>query len=259
LNARPATDPTEFTSRWRREMTLGGWCGIASPYGAELLGHAGFDWICIDRQHGMIDTGDMIAMLQGLGSSGTPAFVRVPWNDPAEIMKALDAGATGVIVPMVETAAQARAAVEACRYAPEGSRSVGPGRWGLAQGGFPPEVVNRQVLCLPMIETVAAVERAAEIAAVPGVDGIFVGPGDLALSGGYAPLLTCAEPPHVARIMRVLEACKAQGIVPAIMGGGAAMSRRWIEAGYRMVAAATDRGLLIEGAKGILAAVRGTP
>jgi 4-hydroxy-2-oxoheptanedioate aldolase len=251
-----APDPKQFVERWRREATLGGWCSIASPYGAELLGHTGYDWIGIDRQHGMIDEGDLIAMLQGLGSSGTPAFVRVSWNDSAEIMKALDAGSTGVIVPMVETAEQAAMAVRACRYAPSGNRSVGPGRWGLSHGGYPPSVTNDHVLCLVMIETVEGVDHAEEIAAVPGLDGIFVGPGDLALSGGYSPVLTCEEPDHVARVMRVLAACREHGIVPAIMGGGAAMSRRWLDAGFRMIATASDRTLLMDGARNLLSAIR---
>ena len=252
----PQADPAAFVRRWRNEVTYGGWCSVATAYGAELLGHCGYDWVGIDRQHGMIDNGDMIAMLQGLSSSGTPAFVRVEWNDPAEIMKALDAGAAGVIVPMINSAEDARRAVGACRYAPQGYRSVGPGRSGLAVGGYPPAVSNTNVLCLVMIETVEAVERADEIAAVEGVDGIFLGPGDLALSGGYAPMLTCQEPPHVARILKVLEACKRHGIVPAIMGGGVAMCTKWREAGYRMIAGASDRTLLMEGARGLLAALR---
>ena len=104
----------------RGGSSVGGWCVIPSPFGAELMGMAGFDWVCLDMQHGLIGYDAMVPMLQTLSRTGTPALVRVPWNQPDHIMKALDAGAQGVVVPMVNSVADARAATGACRYPPQG-------------------------------------------------------------------------------------------------------------------------------------------
>ena len=113
------------------EATIGGWCSIPSPFSAEMMGRSGFDWVCIDTQHGVIGYDQMMPMLQALSITATPAFVRVPWNQPDHIMKALDAGAQGVIVPMVSTEEDAKAAVAAAKYPPVGMRSWGPIRAAL--------------------------------------------------------------------------------------------------------------------------------
>jgi len=151
---------------WERgEPTLGGWCVIPSPFAAELMGRAGYDWICIDTQHGLIGYDQMLPMLQALSATGTPAFVRVPSNHPADIMKALDAGAQGVVVPLVNSSEQARRAVDACRYPPLGGRSWGPTRASLQVSGFGTESANRAVVCVVMIETVDAMSVARKLAA----------------------------------------------------------------------------------------------
>src|SRR5206468_7835530 len=133
-------------------------------------------------QHGLIDEAAMRGMVQAAAIRDTPVLVRVPWNEPGAIMRALDAGAEGVIVPMVNTVAEARAAAGASRYPPLGYRSWGPLRSGMAQRDFNPALGNEQVLCLVMIETHEAVENVDAILEVPGVDGVFVGPNDLAIS-----------------------------------------------------------------------------
>src|SRR3979409_48696 len=115
--------------RWKAgEATLGAWCTIPSPWTAEVASRSGHDWVCVDTQHGLIGYDVMLPMLQAISAGGAPSFVRVPWNEPGTIMKALDAGAGGVIVPMVNSAEEARAAVGACRYPPPGFRSEGPTR-----------------------------------------------------------------------------------------------------------------------------------
>lgn len=171
------------TSRHGAE-TLGGWCALANSMSAEIVGRAGFDWVCIDAQHGAIGLSDLVAMLQAVDAAGVPAFVRVPWNDPAAIAHALDSGATGVIVTMVNKPEDALRAASACRYAPAGARSYGPTRAAVRNPQFSASQANAEVVCVVQIETEEAVARVDEIAAIDGIDAPFVGPADLALSLG---------------------------------------------------------------------------
>src|SRR5215470_17793280 len=197
----------------RGGVTVGGWCVIPSPFSAELMGRSGFDWVCIDTQHGLIGYDQMAPMLQVLAITGTPAFVRVPWNAPGDIMKALDAGAQGVIVPMVNSAEEARAAVGACRYPPDGYRSWGPIRAALGVDGYAPATGNRRVVVAVMIETAKGVAAADEILSVPGVDAVYVGPNDLAITHGMAPSADAFDERHAEVIRHILAACQRQGIV----------------------------------------------
>lgn len=242
-----------FREAWSAgEPTYGGWCSIPSSYSVELMCQVGFDWLCIDLEHGGAEGADLLGMLQAASITHTPTFVRVPWNEPGIIMKSLDAGAVGVIVPMVSDAGEARAAVGACRYPPVGYRSWGPMRAALGTPGFSPALANRTVICAVMIETIGAVDRIDEILATPGVDAAFVGPADLALSAGLAPVLDNEDPGHLDRLSRVIDACRKNNVVPGIFAGPATPS--WREAGFRMLAVTTDTGGLTNGARGSLAA-----
>src|SRR5579864_7631127 len=175
----------QLREMWERgEPTLGGWASMPCGFGAEVLGRCGFDWVCIDTQHGIVGYDQAIPMLQGLSVSGTPAFIRVSWNSPGEIMKALDAGAQGVIIPMVNSREEAMKAVGACRYPPEGFRSWGPTRAALGRADFNPATGNREAICVVMVETVEALAQLDAVVATPGVDAVFVGPNDLAISNG---------------------------------------------------------------------------
>src|SRR2546423_9504444 len=136
-------------------VPVGGWCAIPSAFPAELMGRCGFDWVCVDTQHGLVGYDQMALMLQALSITGTPAFVRVPWNEPGAIMRALDAGAQGVIVPMVNSAAEARQAVAACPQVPGGVRSRGPSRDRL-HGPVKPLAADRPDGCVGSAETNAA-------------------------------------------------------------------------------------------------------
>ncbi len=160
---------------------FGGWCTMGSSFGAELLGSSGFDYVCVDLQHGLSDFELGWQLVQALRGTGASPIVRVPFNHTPWPGKAFDAGAEAVVVPMVNSRADAEAAVAACRYAPEGVRSFGPVRSGLLLGDDP-VAVNRSVLCLVMIESVHAVEAADAICSTPGVDGIYIGPADLSVS-----------------------------------------------------------------------------
>jgi 4-hydroxy-2-oxoheptanedioate aldolase len=240
------------------KTTVGGWCVIPSPFTAELMGRAGYDWVCIDTQHGLIGYDQMLLMLQALSATGTPAIVRVPWNEPAAIMKALDAGAQGVIVPLVSSAADAREAAGACRYPPQGYRSWGPTRAALQVGGYSPESANRAVVCIVMIETPGAMAELDEILSVPGIDGIYVGPNDLALTHGMKPDATASAPEHRRLIETILAACDAHHVTAGIHCAGPETALGWREAGFRMLNVDNDALFVRGGAARVLEAMRGT-
>lgn len=230
---------------------------IPSPFTAELMGRAGYDWVCIDTQHGLIGYDQMLPMLQALSATGTPAFVRVPWNQPYDIMKALDAGAEGVIVPMVSSVDEARRAVGACRYPPAGFRSWGPTRAALQVTGYGPEAANRAVVCVVMVETAEGMAALDEIVAVPGVDGVYVGPNDLAVTHGMKPDATASAPEHRRLIETILHACVREGVVAGIHCAGPDTADKWREAGFRMLNVDSDAMFLRAGAARVLEAMRG--
>jgi 4-hydroxy-2-oxoheptanedioate aldolase len=186
-----------------RGPVVGLWASIPSSLTAEACARAGAGYVVVDQQHGALDAGGLLAMLQAIEAGGAPGLVRVADNDPFVIGNALDLGAQGVIVPMVEDAAQAARAVAACRYAPEGFRSFGALR---GSGGPPP-------LCLVMVETRAGLERAEEIARTPDLDGIYVGPSDLALSLGLEPTVRLEHAEVLDAIDRVRSACDAADVL----------------------------------------------
>lgn len=236
------------------KAAIGGWCVVPGSFTAELMARAGFDWICIDVQHGVIGYHDMLQMLQAVGVTGVPAMVRVPWNEPGWIMKALDAGAAGVIVPMVSTPEEAKAAVGACRYPPDGYRSWGPTRVALGVPDYSPEAANRSVICAVMVETVSAMERLEEIVAVKGVDAVFIGPSDFAVSMGLPP--RSDEPEHRRRLEEVPAVCRSRDVVAGIACGSGELLTRWKQAGYTMLALPSDMVLLRQAAAEILQTAR---
>ncbi len=158
--------------------------------------------MCVDQQHGVVDYASMVPMLQAIGAAGAAPITRVLSKDPYEIMKVLDAGALGVIVPLIDNAAEAERAVAACRYPPRGNRSYGPVRASHVIGSRDPEELAGEVLCIVMVETREGLERVEEIAATPGLDGIYVGPADLALSLGLFPTTKVTEPEHMEAVRR---------------------------------------------------------
>ncbi len=256
VSGKTAAAPRPARELWADgKAALGCWCSMPSPLSAELVASAGFDWICIDLQHGLIDDETMVGMLQAAGRSPT-SFVRVPWNDASAIMRALDGGADGVIVPMVNSAAEAAAAVGACRYAPEGYRSYGPRRSVLRDPDFGPRSANESVICAVMIETLEAVEHVDEILAVPGVDVAFVGPADLALSARGSLNAYGQTPRDLELIGAIIKSCERLGVVPGISQLGADHARRWCQAGFLMVAVNSDADLLTKALAEELAAAR---
>ena len=230
-------------------VTLGGWLHIPGGFAAEIMAAAGFDWCLVDRQHGLIGEAELFDMLRALSISGTPAFVRVAQTDHAEIGRALDAGATGVVVPQVESVEEARIAAAACRYAPAGRRSVGPTRAKL-YGGSDSVAANERVLCLPMIESRAGLEAVEAIADVEGVDGLFVGPSDLGLELG----LQGKAFDDVLR--RIAGACRERGKLPGAFGRGADRIAGWVDLGYEFLAVNSDAAFLLDAARSAVSAAR---
>lgn len=234
-------------NRLRRILESGGTavglaCHTGDPHVAETLAMSDFDYLYLDQQHSVGGLASPVDMLRATARTGTTPLVRVAANDPVLIGRALDAGAEGVIVPTVETAEDARRAAAAAHYAPDGVRSWGPTRsaYGL---GTDPAGVNGEVLCLVMIETAGGVDRAKEIAAVPGVHGVYVGPGDLAVSLGLSPTDGPRDERHRAAVAEICGACDTAGIAAGITGDPGTESAR----GFRMVTAGSDVGFLKTG------------
>ena len=185
-------------------------------------------------------------------------MVRVPWNEPYEIMKALDAGAYGVIVPMVNTREEAERAVSACRYPPDGNRSFGPIRAALYGGRGYAKDANTELACIAMIETEDGIANLEDILSTPGLDGVYIGPSDLALALGMAPVGDNSDPKHAAVVQRILDACKAHGVAAGIHTASVEFSARYLAAGFNFVTLGTDSGFMMKAAGADLAAVRGS-
>ncbi len=235
----------------------GGWCMIPSSFAAEIVSASGCDWMCIDQQHGLIDDAAMRAMVQAGAIRRTPTVVRVPWNDPAAIMRALDAGADGVVVPMVNTRREAEQAVAATRYPPAGYRSWGPLRSSMARHDFAPQVGNTMAVCLVMVETVEAYSNLEEIISVPGVDGILVGPNDLAISYTGETTGAASSVRDVEMIEAIGAACRRTRRAAAISAVDVREAKGFEAAGFTLIALPSDAGLLGAGLRAELEAARG--
>lgn len=231
--------------------SLGSWIMLTDTISAEIMGRAGFDWVILDTQHGGIGWDRLTAVLQALDLGATRALVRVGWNDPMQIMRALDLGALGVIVPMVSTPEQARTAAAASRYPPDGIRSFGPVRNPYLSESAKAETP----LCFVMIETAEALDHLDAIAATPGVDGLFVGPVDLALSLGHGAALVMPDA-VLAAIGDVVAACERHGKIAGCPAFGLPNAQALIERGVHFVAIGSDTGFIRRAAAGDLAQMR---
>jgi 4-hydroxy-2-oxoheptanedioate aldolase len=240
--------------KWRDgQATTGAWLSIPSSYSAEMMAHMGLDWLCVDMQHGMIDYTDAVQMFMAISTTDTIPFVRVPWNEPSIIMKVLDAGAYGVVVPLINTRADAEMAVAACRYPPDGIRSNGANRAILyAGGGDYVARANQEIACIPMIETKQGIENLDEILSVPGVDAIYIGPSDLSFALGLPPRMDSDVPLHVETVARILEACRRHGVVAGIHTGGPPFSAEKVKEGFQMVTIGSDGVAMSRGMQAII-------
>lgn len=237
---------------------VNGWCAIPSPVTAEIMGRQGFDLVTVDLQHGLIDYQMALTMLQVLQGLPAPVMVRVPWNEPGVIAKALDAGFAGLVCPMINTVEDARHLVQATRYAPLGSRSFGPTRANMVYGAGYAKSANLAVLVFAMIETRQALGNLDAILAVEGIDGVYVGPSDLGLSLGYEPTLDPTAPEVLDAIATIATRTKAVGRLAGVHAGSPEMIRRMFAQGYDFASLLTDARLFTSAVATQLAAVRQT-
>jgi 4-hydroxy-2-oxoheptanedioate aldolase len=242
---------------WARgDAVVNGWLSIPSSFSAEVMAHQGFDSLTVDMQHGVVDYQVAVTMLQAISTTPVIPLARVPWNAPAFLQKILDAGAYGVICPMVNTREEAEALVRACKYPPRGYRSWGPVRASIYAGPDYGDRANQDLVVMPMIETAEALENLDDILGVPGIDAVYVGPSDLSLALGCRPRLDQTDPPVVEAQQKIVAACKRHGVVAGIHNATAAYALKMIEAGYQFVTLASDSRFLAAKAAEEVAAVR---
>ena len=243
----------------RGEGTTNGWLAFGSSYSAEIMGHAGFDSITVDMQHGMFDFNAVLPMLQALSATPTVPIVRVPWNDTALIMHVLDAGAYGIICPMLNNRADAERLVGACRYAPVGMRSYGPARGLLYGGADYPSHANDEIVVLGMIETLEGIKNLDDILATPGLDGIYIGPNDLALVLGAKPGTDLTDQRCIDTIAHILVRAKAHGKLAGIFCASGAVGAIRRKQGFEMVTLSHEGSYLGATAKAHVAAALADP
>jgi 4-hydroxy-2-oxoheptanedioate aldolase len=250
--------PNKVKALWREgKPAAAGWLSLADIYVAEALSHAGFDALVLDMQHGMgIGPDRAAAWLQAVSTGEAAPFVRIPWNEPAYAQWVLDAGAYGIIVPLVGSKEEAAKAGQACRYPPAGYRSVGPNRVSYYAGPDYIKSANGEVVCLVMIEDIRAVEQIEEVATAPGIDGFYIGPADLALSMGLQPFEYPKSQRHAEACQRVLDAARAQGLVAGVHCGTPEEAAQRFKQGFRFCPVMSDVGALRAGAMAALKAVR---
>lgn len=240
-------------SLWEAGGTAHGvWTTLADPVTIGLAARAGFDYTCIDMQHGLVTASELPVVLRFLAGSGTTPIVRVPSDETAVISRALDLGARGVVLPMVDSAEQAALAAEAVRYPglPGGAGVAGRRSWGPIfadlDGVTPPDRANDDALCIAMIETPQGFADVERIAAVDGVDVLYVGPYDLALSTGHGQVTYRDDAEVAAMIQHVVDTALAHGKIPAVHCTDLQMVRDWRARGARMLTTGLDTTIVRE-------------
>ena len=235
--------PEKFTSD---DTAFGCWLKVPSSVTAEVAALSGFDYVCIDMQHGFSDRNDLIPMLQAIQPHSPRAIVRVPSNEPSVIGWALDAGATGVIVPLVNSAEEAEKAVKACLYPSKGNRSMGPTRAERVFGEEYVQGVEHSIQCLPMIETLDALNNLESILSVDGVDSIYVGPSDLSVNLGLPKGNNDGNPKYDEALEMIVSSCEKYNVVPGIHANSSLADIRQ-QQGFRILTVVEDDGAMSTG------------
>lgn len=235
---------------------IGTWIMSASPLVAEAMGCAGFDWGVIDMEHSPLDLGDVVSLLQAVASTKMLPVVRVPWNDAVVVKRVLDAGATTLMFPMVQSAAEAERAVAATRYPPAGSRGVAglsrASRYGSAGNYL--KLADEQLGVIVQLETPQAIAQLEAIAAVAGVTALFVGPADLSAALGHIGELT--HPAVMDLMTQAVNRSKALGMAIGTAGGTPEQVAQYRALGFDFCAVGSDLGLMMRGAQAALTALR---
>jgi len=242
---------------WQKDQAaVNGWLAIGNSFSAETMAHQGWDTLTIDLQHGVIDYQAMLPMLQAISTTPTVPIVRVPWLEPGIIMKSLDAGAYGLICPMVNSREDAQKFVAWSSYAPKGTRSFGPIRALLYGGADYPTHANNSIVRFAMIETAQALDNLDAIMSVEGLDAIYIGPSDLSLALGCRPVFDDVDPPVAQAIDHILERATAHGIMAGVHNGIAEGALARIAKGFRFVTVSSDARLMAAGSQQVLAKMR---
>jgi 4-hydroxy-2-oxoheptanedioate aldolase len=241
---------------------INGWCSIPSSFSAEIMAHQGFDSITIDLQHGLVDYQVAVTMLQAISTTPVIPLTRVPWNDPGQLMKVLDAGSYGVICPMINTPEDAEALVKACKYPPMGFRSFGPirakyyGGGATHGGGDYHNYANDETLIIPQIETREAIRNLDAILDVPGISAIYIGPSDLSMGLGHEPRKGQGDAEVVEAKEIILQTAIRHGIPAGIHTNSTAVAIEMIKRGFRLTSLQSDDRFLMSRAKEEVDAVR---
>lgn len=229
------------------QATVGVFVGIGHPEVAEIMANVGFDWIVFDMEHGPLSIETVQSMIQAMDGKDAVPFVRVTWNDPVLIKRALDIGAYGLVIPWVNTKEEATKAVRACKYPPAGIRGVGPRRaskYGLETKDYL-AMADKEIMVIVQIENIEAVNNIDEILSVDGLDALFIGPWDLSASMGFLRELPKMHPKVIEAIKKVLEAGKRTGVPAGIYAGNVESTNDYIAQGFQFVALATDISYLL--------------
>ena len=250
--------PNKLKQLWSEgKPTINGWLAIPSGFAAETMAQGGFESVTVDLQHGVQDYLSMVACFQAMQVHPVLPMVRVPWNEPGIVGKVLDAGAYGVICPMINTVEEATALVSYMRYPPAGKRSNGPIRASIYGVGTSYQATaNDEILCMPMIETQQAIDNLDAILDVPGIDAVYVGPSDLSFSRGGSPTLDQEGAEAIDTYKKILEATKKRGQFAGIHTGKPEYAARMIKMGFNMVTLSNDSGLLLNAARAAVKAAR---
>ena len=242
--------PNKIKQLWSegKPVTLG-WLSLNNPFSAEVMARMGFDALCIDLQHGITELPGLLPMLQAVSQTDTSPVVRVPWNDAAIIMKALDLGAMSIIVPMVSTAAEAARAVAACRYPPVGMRSMGPIRALQYAGADYMANANNEVVVIAMVETKEGLDNLDAICATPGLDAIYIGPSDLSFALGLPPKMDNTDPLHMATCDKIRDTAHKHGKKACMHTVSAAFAASSLKRGFDLVMLTSDINCMVAGAR----------
>lgn len=250
--------PNRLREIWAQGgAAVNGWLAIPNSFSAETMAHQGWDSLTIDLQHGVVDYQAMVPMLQAVSTTNTVPVVRVPWLEPGILMKALDAGAYGVICPMVNTRADAEKLVAYTHYAPRGTRSFGPVRALLYGGADYPQHANDTIVAFAMIETAQALDNLDDILATPGLDAVYIGPSDLSLALGCKPTFDDLDPKAAEAVQHILARAKAHGVVAGIHNGTPEAALQRIAMGFQFVTVSSDARLMAAGAQQVVTTMRG--
>ena len=235
------------------KSAINGWLQIPNSFTAELMANQSWDSLTLDMQHGVIDYPDALGMLQAISSTDVVPMVRVNWNEPGQIMKILDAGAYGIICPMVSNKKEAENFIKACMYPPKGFRSYGPIRGLVYGGGDYADKANEEILKFAMIETKESLENLDEIMSTPGLDGIYIGPADLSLALGKNPSFDKPDgDPVYEVIMKILDHAKKNNIIAGIQNGQPEYAEKMIKKGFQFVTIGSDQRYLTAASKSAL-------